>query len=117
QIQGRALIAQGTIDEGLGLLDEAMTCVLTGELAPLYAGWVYCSVILACKDLADLQRASEWTEGAGGGGAGAACPPALRTGLVPYLPRRGARPAWRWGRSRSRDAPRAPGVAGPQAAG
>ena len=64
QIQGRALIAQGRIDEGLALLDEAMTCVLAGELAPLYTGWVYCSVILACKDLADLQRASEWTEAA-----------------------------------------------------
>jgi DNA-binding NarL/FixJ family response regulator/tetratricopeptide (TPR) repeat protein len=64
QIQGRALIAQGRIDEGLALLDDAMTCVLAGELAPLYTGWVYCSVILACKDLADLQRASEWTEAA-----------------------------------------------------
>jgi tetratricopeptide (TPR) repeat protein len=64
QIQGRALVAQGRIEEGLALLDEAMTCVLTGELAPLYTGWVYCSVILACKDLADLQRASEWTEAA-----------------------------------------------------
>jgi DNA-binding CsgD family transcriptional regulator len=64
QIQGRALIAQGSIGDGLALLDEAMTCVLAGELAPLYTGWVYCSVILACKDLADLQRASEWTEAA-----------------------------------------------------
>ena len=64
QIQGRALVAQGRIDEGLVLLDEAMTCVLAGELAPLFTGWVYCSVILACKDLADLQRASEWTEAA-----------------------------------------------------
>ena len=64
QIQGRALVAQGRIGEGLGLLDEAMTCVLAGELAPLYTGWVYCSVILACKDLADLRRASEWTEAA-----------------------------------------------------
>jgi tetratricopeptide (TPR) repeat protein len=32
QLQGRALVAQGRIDEGLGLLDEAMTCVLAGEL-------------------------------------------------------------------------------------
>jgi DNA-binding CsgD family transcriptional regulator len=64
QLQGRALIAQGKLDEGLALLDEAMTCVLAGELAPLYTGWVYCSVILACKDLADLQRASEWTQAA-----------------------------------------------------
>jgi ATP/maltotriose-dependent transcriptional regulator MalT len=64
QLQGRALVAQGRIDEGLELLDEAMTAVLTGELTPLATGWVYCSVILACKDLADLQRASEWTEAA-----------------------------------------------------
>jgi ATP/maltotriose-dependent transcriptional regulator MalT len=64
QLQGRALIAQGRIEEGLALLDEAMTSVLTGELTPLGTGWVYCSVILACKDLADLQRAGEWTEAA-----------------------------------------------------
>jgi ATP/maltotriose-dependent transcriptional regulator MalT len=64
QLQGRALLAQGRIDEGLALLDEAMTAVLAGELTPLATGWVYCSVILACKDLADLQRASEWTEAA-----------------------------------------------------
>jgi DNA-binding CsgD family transcriptional regulator len=64
QLQGRALVAQGKVDEGLALLDDAMTCVLAGELAPLATGWVYCSVILACKDLADLQRASEWTEAA-----------------------------------------------------
>jgi DNA-binding CsgD family transcriptional regulator len=64
QLQGRALVAQGAVEEGLDLLDEAMTFVLTGELAPLYTGWVYCSVILACRDLADLRRAGEWTEAA-----------------------------------------------------
>jgi ATP/maltotriose-dependent transcriptional regulator MalT len=64
QLQGRALVAQGRIAQGLALLDEAMTCVLAGELTPLGTGWVYCSVILACKDLADLQRASEWTDAA-----------------------------------------------------
>jgi DNA-binding NarL/FixJ family response regulator len=64
QLQGRALVAQGRIPKGLGLLDEAMTAVLAGELTPLYTGWVYCSVVLACKDLADLRRAGEWTEAA-----------------------------------------------------
>jgi len=64
QLQGRALVAEGGIDEGVALLDEAMTFVLAGELAPLYTGWVYCSVILACRDLADLRRAGEWTEAA-----------------------------------------------------
>src|SRR4029453_8468714 len=64
QIQGRALIAQGRGGGGLALLGEGLNCVLAGGVAPLYTGWVYCSVILACKDLADLQRASEWTEAA-----------------------------------------------------
>jgi DNA-binding NarL/FixJ family response regulator len=64
QLQGRALVAQGRIAEGLALLDEAMTAVLAGELTPLATGWVYCSVILTCKDLADLRRASEWTQAA-----------------------------------------------------
>jgi DNA-binding NarL/FixJ family response regulator len=64
QLQGRALVAQGAVGAGLDLLDEAMTFVLAGELAPLYTGWVYCSVILACRDLADLRRAGEWTEAA-----------------------------------------------------
>jgi DNA-binding CsgD family transcriptional regulator len=64
QLQGRALVAQGRTAEGMALLDEAMTAVLAGELTPLAIGWVYCSVMLACKDLADLRRASEWTEAA-----------------------------------------------------
>jgi DNA-binding NarL/FixJ family response regulator len=64
QLQGRALVAGGAVGEGLALLDEAMTYVLAGELAPLYTGWVYCSVVLACRDLADLRRAGEWTEAA-----------------------------------------------------
>jgi ATP/maltotriose-dependent transcriptional regulator MalT len=64
QLQGRALVARGGVEEGLALLDEAMTFVLAGELAPLYTGWVYCSAILACRDLADLRRAGEWTEAA-----------------------------------------------------
>jgi DNA-binding CsgD family transcriptional regulator len=64
QLQGRALVAQGRSHEGLALLDEAMTCVVAGELTPLGTGWVYCSVVLACKDLADLRRAAEWTEAA-----------------------------------------------------
>ena len=64
QMEGRALVGLGRVEEGLALLDEAMTSVLAGELAPMFIGWVYCSVILACRDLADLQRASEWTEAA-----------------------------------------------------
>ena len=61
QGQGRALIRQGQIARGLELLDEAMVAVTAGEVSPLNAGGVYCSVLDACGEVFDLQRAHEWT--------------------------------------------------------
>jgi DNA-binding CsgD family transcriptional regulator len=58
---GRCLLALGNIAEGLALLDEVMVAVTTGEIVPVVAGVVYCSVISACHDLFDLRRAQEWT--------------------------------------------------------
>ena len=59
--QGYMLIKQGRIKEGLGLLDEAMVAVTTGELSPIPTGLVYCGVILACQEVYELGRAREWT--------------------------------------------------------
>jgi tetratricopeptide (TPR) repeat protein len=59
--QGRALIKQGDVAEGLALLDEAMAAVLTDRLRPDWAGNIYCHVIAACHELADLQRMRAWT--------------------------------------------------------
>jgi DNA-binding CsgD family transcriptional regulator len=59
--QGCALIQQGRVEEGLGLLDEAMVAVTAGELSPIVTGMVYCSVIMGCQEVYALHRAQEWT--------------------------------------------------------
>ena len=60
-IQGRARIRAGRIGEGLALLDEAMVRVIGGETSAGITSWVYCSVIDACHELHEVQRAREWT--------------------------------------------------------
>jgi DNA-binding NarL/FixJ family response regulator len=61
-LQGKALLRQGEVPEGLALLDEAMVTVSTDELSPQVTGLVYCSVISACRRVYALDRAHEWTE-------------------------------------------------------
>ena len=59
--RGRALIRLGHITEGVALLDEAMVSVLAGDVRPVLAGDVYCSVLEGCQEIFDLRRAHEWT--------------------------------------------------------
>jgi DNA-binding NarL/FixJ family response regulator len=59
--QGRTLLGLNQVREGLSLLDEVMVAVSSGEIAPIVAGAVYCSVISACHDMFDMRRAQEWT--------------------------------------------------------
>jgi DNA-binding CsgD family transcriptional regulator/tetratricopeptide (TPR) repeat protein len=60
---GRAVVAQGRVEEGVGYLDEAMTVALGGETSdPLACGDACCTTLVVCDDLADLQRAAEWCE-------------------------------------------------------
>ncbi len=59
--QGRVMIYSGRVLEGLALLDEAMVAISAGEVAPIFAGNIYCSMIEACQELSDFSRAASWT--------------------------------------------------------
>jgi DNA-binding NarL/FixJ family response regulator len=59
--RGRGLTMAGQVADGLRLLDEAMVGVLAGEVSPIFAGMVYCSMIEACQWVADYGRVREWT--------------------------------------------------------
>lgn len=59
--QGMCLVLQGRGPAGAALLDEVMVGVTSGEVSPLYAGIVYCTVIAGCADSFDLRRARQWT--------------------------------------------------------
>jgi DNA-binding CsgD family transcriptional regulator len=60
--EGRVLLRDGRIAEGLALLDEAMTLVLAGEVVPDWAGNIYCHLMTACHELGDLRRARQWVD-------------------------------------------------------
>src|SRR5919201_4397349 len=62
--QGLLLIAAGRAESGVQLLDEAMASVVAGELTPFFTGLVYCNVIGACLEIADIARAGEWSDAA-----------------------------------------------------
>jgi tetratricopeptide (TPR) repeat protein len=62
QRQGSALIEKGDVAEGQLLLDEASTAAFGGELDPQSTLIVYCNTIGACRDVADYDRAGEWTD-------------------------------------------------------
>lgn len=63
--EGRVALRQGRVREGMALLDEAMVAVVADELPPDWAGDIYCHVMTACHELADLRRARMWVEAAG----------------------------------------------------
>jgi len=61
-IEGKTRVAMGQVKEGLALLDEATVAAVSGELDPYSSGIIYCVAIGSTAQLADYQRAGEWTE-------------------------------------------------------
>ncbi|HET6666628.1 MAG TPA: LuxR C-terminal-related transcriptional regulator [Intrasporangium sp.] len=59
---GRALLYLGRVREGLARLDEAMVGLATGEVSPIMAGQIYCSMIEGCQEISDYERMTQWTE-------------------------------------------------------
>jgi DNA-binding NarL/FixJ family response regulator len=64
QATGRALCEAGRLREGMALLDEAMVAVVHGEVGALFTGWVFCNLLSTCHDVADLDRATQWSDAA-----------------------------------------------------
>jgi DNA-binding NarL/FixJ family response regulator len=59
--EGRVLIKLGRAQEGVALLDEGMLEASAEDMAPSWAGNIYCHLMAACYELGDIRRASAWT--------------------------------------------------------
>ena len=60
--EGRVLVKQAKVKQGLSLLDEAMVAALSDQLGQLWTGAIYCGLMDVCNELRDPRRAFEWTE-------------------------------------------------------
>jgi DNA-binding CsgD family transcriptional regulator len=62
---GAALVGQGRVSEGVVMLDEAMAASLAGECARLdTVVYTSCSMITACSQVAEIERAAQWIRAA-----------------------------------------------------
>src|SRR6266487_5143809 len=62
-LEGRALVSEGELEEGMRRLDEATTVALDGEARLLYCvAWACCYLISACERVRDYERAAHATQ-------------------------------------------------------
>jgi LuxR family transcriptional regulator, maltose regulon positive regulatory protein len=60
-LEGRALVSEGDLVEGMRRLDEATAAALAGEATNLFCvGWACCYLISACERVRDYGRAGQW---------------------------------------------------------
>lgn len=64
QDQGRFLVSSGRLDDGMPLMDEAMTAAMAGDVKPIIVGRSYCNMLAVCDKTRDVRRAAEWSEAA-----------------------------------------------------
>jgi class 3 adenylate cyclase len=64
-LEGQALLRLGNVDTGMALIDEATAEALGNELDANTSGLIFCWTIASYRDLADVQRAAQWTDAAG----------------------------------------------------
>jgi len=64
QDMGRVMIAQGQVEEGMGLLEEAIATAVGDQLSPLATAVVYCNATVTCEDLTDYRRAADFADAA-----------------------------------------------------
>ena len=64
ELLGSLLARRGEVGRGFELVDEATAMAVGGELSARATGVVYCQTIAVCHDLADFERAAEWTDAA-----------------------------------------------------
>jgi DNA-binding CsgD family transcriptional regulator len=59
--EGMALVAGGSVSDGMRCLDEATAAAVAGEYDDLRAaGWACCCMLSACEDVRDHGRAAQW---------------------------------------------------------
>lgn len=61
-IHGRALVRLGGDDTGIGLVDEAVSLVVAGDVSPPIAGMVLTSAVDIAEESFDVQRWEEWVK-------------------------------------------------------
>jgi DNA-binding CsgD family transcriptional regulator len=59
---GNALVQQGRIEEGMGLLDEVMVGAIAGEGVPLTVAQASCMTMVVCGSCFDVERAAQWVQ-------------------------------------------------------
>jgi LuxR family maltose regulon positive regulatory protein len=61
-LEGRALVSEGNLEEGMRRLDESTAAALGGEVKLMVcSAWTCCYLISTCERVRDMDRAGQWS--------------------------------------------------------